>query len=369
MGAGISIGSTIARIRKERKLTQGDLALFLGVTKASVSKWETGQSYPDIELLPRIATYFSVTIDELVGYEPQMGKQEICAACERLRKAFAERPFAEAHEECQGLVRDYYSCWPLLVQVAAVYLNHLDLAGPEERAALVEETVGLCQRVRRGSTVSAHIRQAEAIEALLLLTGGNARGAADLLADAAAADAGADVILARAYSALGQVDKADETLQAMIYQSLVLDLNRLADLALLHADDREKLEIVHRRAVELAAVFGLEKSYANISAMHLAFATAYVMADDADGAIACLEDYERACRSLEFPVKLHGDEFFDKIESWLEEENATGTSAPRDEALIKQSMLAGVVANPVFASIADDPRFKRIVKSLEGVAR
>ena len=45
------------------------------VTKASVSKWETGQSYPDILLLPKLATFFNVTVDELIGYEPQLNRK------------------------------------------------------------------------------------------------------------------------------------------------------------------------------------------------------------------------------------------------------------------------------------------------------
>ena len=177
MQSSISIGNNLARIRKERKLTQEDLASFLGVTKASVSKWETGQSYPDIELL----------------------------------------------------------------------------------------------------------------------------------ADTAMPDMGVDIILARAYCALGQADKADGTLQAMIYQALILNLNRLTDLALLHAANPGKLGAIHERTLKLFEAFDLESSYMNIAATHLAFAMAYIMGGDADGAIGCLEDYERSCRALEFPLKLHGD--------------------------------------------------------------
>ena len=66
MGSTIAIGANIYRQRKESHLTQDDLARHLGVTKASVSKWETGQSYPDVELLPRIAAYFDVTVDALM---------------------------------------------------------------------------------------------------------------------------------------------------------------------------------------------------------------------------------------------------------------------------------------------------------------
>ena len=54
---------------------QDELATFLGVTKASVSKCENGQSMPDILLLPELATYFDVSVDELLGYEPQLSKE------------------------------------------------------------------------------------------------------------------------------------------------------------------------------------------------------------------------------------------------------------------------------------------------------
>ena len=46
----INIAQTIIDKRKEKGITQEDLAEYIGVSKASVSKWETGQSYPDITL-------------------------------------------------------------------------------------------------------------------------------------------------------------------------------------------------------------------------------------------------------------------------------------------------------------------------------
>ena len=70
----INIAKMIAKKRKEKKMTQDELAKYLGVSKAAISKWETGQSYPDITFLPILASYFNVSIDELIGYEPQMMK-------------------------------------------------------------------------------------------------------------------------------------------------------------------------------------------------------------------------------------------------------------------------------------------------------
>ena len=365
----ISIGSNIYKLRKEARLTQDDLASYLGVTKASVSKWETGQSYPDIELLPRIAAYFGISVDELMGYEPQLSKSDIGRECARLRQAFASEPFERAHAHCQQLVRDYYSCYPLLAQIAVLYLNHLNLVEGAEREKLAEEALGLCRRVRRNSTASVDVRLAEAVGASLLLATDKPQAAIEELGETIGFDMGADVLLANAYSAMGQIDEADKTLQGALFQSLTLCLNRLAQMAVLYAAEPEKLAITHERALGLIDVFEFEDVFLNTAAVHQAFAMAYIMGGNAQRALDCLEDYERACRKLEFPLRLHGDDFFDKAEAWLEDVNDIGTNAPSDDALIKKNMVEGVAANPAFAALVDEPRFKHVVKSLQEIAR
>ena len=66
----LNIGEKIKAKRRERALTQEELAALLGVTKAAVSKWENKESYPDITLLPQIAQLFHITMDELFDYTP-----------------------------------------------------------------------------------------------------------------------------------------------------------------------------------------------------------------------------------------------------------------------------------------------------------
>lgn len=61
------IGEQLKALRKEKQLTQEALADVLGVSYQSVSRWELGICYPDIELLPTIANYFGVTIDQLLS--------------------------------------------------------------------------------------------------------------------------------------------------------------------------------------------------------------------------------------------------------------------------------------------------------------
>ncbi|HWR05319.1 methyltransferase domain-containing protein [Sporomusa sp.] len=63
-----SLGKNISRYRKLKNITQEELATQLNITFQAVSKWETNQTYPDITLLPHLASILEVSIDRLMGY-------------------------------------------------------------------------------------------------------------------------------------------------------------------------------------------------------------------------------------------------------------------------------------------------------------
>ena len=67
----MNFAEIIVKYRKALGLTQEGLAQRLGVTNQAVSKWESGQSCPDLALLPLLADLFGITIDELFGREPK----------------------------------------------------------------------------------------------------------------------------------------------------------------------------------------------------------------------------------------------------------------------------------------------------------
>ena len=63
----IMISDNLKELRKKKNNTQEDLAEFLTVSSAAVSKWERGECYPDIEFLPKIASYYDISMDDLFG--------------------------------------------------------------------------------------------------------------------------------------------------------------------------------------------------------------------------------------------------------------------------------------------------------------
>jgi len=70
------IGRKIAELRKEKDMTQVELADYLGISFQAVSNWERGNSMPDISKLPELASLFQVSIDELLEQEKENENQE-----------------------------------------------------------------------------------------------------------------------------------------------------------------------------------------------------------------------------------------------------------------------------------------------------
>ena len=73
----MEMGKEIRRLRNDRGLTQEALAAALNVTAQTVSKWECGNSIPDVQLLPEIAVYFGVSIDQLFAMSPEQQMERI----------------------------------------------------------------------------------------------------------------------------------------------------------------------------------------------------------------------------------------------------------------------------------------------------
>ena len=73
----INMKDTLRTLRKEKNVTREELAVHLGISVQSVGKWERGEGFPDITLLPAIALYFGVTVDTLLDVDKARVEEKI----------------------------------------------------------------------------------------------------------------------------------------------------------------------------------------------------------------------------------------------------------------------------------------------------
>lgn len=362
----INIAHVLVSKRKEKGITQDDLAHFIAVSKASVSKWETGQSYPDVTLLPQLAAYFNISIDELMDYKPQMVKADIRKLYLQLAADFASEPFDKVMNRCRGIIKKYFSCFPLLFQMGVLLVNHSGLAGsPEKTLSVIKETLDLFLRVKLESDDLGLEKQALFMEALCHISLGEPQVALELLDGAPAPAMPPEVLLASAYQMTGKLEEAKSVLQIGIYQNIVVLFNFFIPYLALCADEADKHDEILRRALLVAEAFDLKHLHPAIySPIYITAAQTYIIQGKKDQALDMLQSYTRVVTGDIYPLRLHGDKFFDLLDNWLDEIDL-GNNLPRDERTARQSMFSIVADNPIFTVLADEPKFQQIVNSLK----
>lgn len=362
----IGIAHVLTEKRREKGITQDELAEYIGVSKASVSKWETGQSYPDITFLPLLAAYFNISIDELMNYAPQMEKGDMRRLYRRLAGDFAGKPFDAVMGEVREIVRKYYSCWPLLYQMAALIINHHMLArDADAQKGLLCEAEEICARVRTQSGDVRLAHEAALLEAASALMRGDALPVFGLLGEEMPLLSSEGMIIAQAHQMQGNAGKAREVLEIGIYQHLLMLVGSMPGFLMLSMEDDARVEEIVRRTRAVADAFHLEELNSNVTAQfYLAAAQAYCMRGKADEAIGMLARYTDLCVSGRFAYTMRGDDFFDALDAWFENFDL-GKDAPRSRRLIEESMFEGVARNPAFQMLAERPEFIRMVDALK----
>lgn len=356
----LGIGEVILQMRRRKGITQDELAHYIGVSKASVSKWETGQSYPDITFLPLLASYFSITIDELLHYEPQMGKEDIRVLCKRLSEDFVKLPFDSVYAECRHIIQKYYSCYPLLYAMGTLLLNHSMFAKSTKGHELFEECLMLFQRVREESGNARLAMQATEMEAVCYIALSKPKLALALLEPEFHFRQPATVLISAAQQILEQKEEAIATLQAGVYENLYAMVGVWVALLAAYTDDIPRFDLAAERLRALADLFHLKDLHPGMALNMLAiFAIGYATQGRIPQALEAVEVYWAYAKATAKDLRLHGDAFFDHIDSVLADFEVE-TTPPRNPAIILHSVIDSIVSTPAFDLLDNEPAFQQI---------
>lgn len=143
-----AFSEALAALRSENGLTQEEVANHLGITKAAVSKWECGQSMPDIALLPAIAQLYAVSIDDLFGGSEELNQERIDAAYLRALELFSV-DFPSGLEYVKEQVRLHWSNASLLRKMGLALFAQIPSLSGYEGTSVSEDALVCAQEVER----------------------------------------------------------------------------------------------------------------------------------------------------------------------------------------------------------------------------
>ncbi len=366
-----------AQLRRQNNLTQEYVAHHLGITKAAVSKWECGHSFPDITLVPTIAALFSVSIDELFDYRCDLDQDRIDDITRTAMSLLASHSEG-ALDHLRVQAKAHWSCPELLRALAlAVYA-----CTPQQR--------GFCPQALEDEALECAEETARLFERALQLTGTQHLSASELTAYATVEhwlDKNDEarrlieplvktepnitaLLLAQLLDAKGESMQAVRTLQQGLLFSLIEATSFLQALTNTYLNDETHLSCVMDLGRYLArhpAIYAVSPFMPSMLA--LVQAESEANNDHAASALAhlrefahCLDDY---CAFIEQPGE---DPIFDHVGDLMCQEGEPDTHDTKNESItaVRHTFARRIASNPAWSAFAKNEEFNDIVRAIEG---
>lgn len=349
-------GKNLFFLRKQKNLTQQEVADRLGVTDKAVSKWENGGSYPDITLLPALARIFGQTVDSLLSSDEEPDREEMNRLEHECAARFTDGDFAGALEHCRKTAEKYPENRELSLRVGTVIPCFLTGEEEEQREAL-ELSDRLLETAMR-SDEPAIRDSARQMLATNRMRENRYDEAEKLLNGIPRSEAHPEGLLPAVYLLQGKLDEAELLQQRNLLKSVLQaesSLGSLISVALRRKRNEDALKLVKMQEAltELFSIqefFGIqnEQAYAGIDAAM----------EKKEETLLHLKRYlEAAARfygKREKPPQVCDLWIFNRLPS---EKDTIPCS------ITGEQIAESVEQNPKFAFLRDDPEFREMLRS------
>jgi transcriptional regulator with XRE-family HTH domain len=129
----MQVGDVIRKYRKDRNMTQEEMAKRLGVTAPAVNKWENGNSLPDVALLSPIARLLNISVDTLLSHEKELSALEVNRLVEEANEKLKKENTDEVFVWIKKCLTEYPNCNNLILWMARVFDSHLSMSETADR--------------------------------------------------------------------------------------------------------------------------------------------------------------------------------------------------------------------------------------------
>ena len=120
----MTVGAVIRHYRKQKNMTQEEMASRLGVTAPAVNKWERGNTLPDVALLAPIARLLGISTDTLLSFREELTDGEVQQFLSTIQRDLESRDFPDVFLRVKEKIEEYPNCDRLIWQAALILDAH-----------------------------------------------------------------------------------------------------------------------------------------------------------------------------------------------------------------------------------------------------
>ncbi len=244
----IRLSENLQKLRTEKKCTQEDIANALHITPQAVSKWERAESLPDIALLPRLACFFNVTVDDLLGVEESRKREKISEYKNRSRKLHNTGKISGAVKLWRKALEEF----PEDTECLDGLMNSLHFLSNDEKSPDdYREIVSIAEKILSRSTDEKFRRNATQILVYDLPLVGRTEEAEKLAESAPTMVLSSQVFLEYICKIKGDNEKGRQVCIDAVLTFLEMAVNLFYDLCIFNKDDPEYCIRIHETYIRL----------------------------------------------------------------------------------------------------------------------
>lgn len=267
----MQVGNTIRKYRKERNLTQEEMASRLGVSAPAVSKWENGNSLPDISLLSPIARLLDISIDLLLSHEKELSNREVNQLLEELDKKLKTEALDQVFHWMKGYLEKYPNCFILILWMAQVFDSKRQMIGLSDGEKYDDYILNCYKRVLESDDERIKTNAAESLY-YFYMNKNEYEQAEQYLSHLSQENPERKRKQAMIYSKTGRQEEAYKAYEELLYagyQSLNMTFNNIYLLSL-EEKDYDKAHMLVEKIQKLANLFEFGEYHELSSALELA---------------------------------------------------------------------------------------------------
>jgi transcriptional regulator with XRE-family HTH domain len=276
----MNINEVIRKYRKEKNMTQEEMANRLGVTAPAVNKWESGASMPDISLLAPIARLLGISLDELLSFNESLSEIEEKGIINEVNMLLNTQPMEVGFKRITDIVKEYPNAENLILSLVTVFAGRRMVFSAQDMQEYEKWIHSTYKNLQGSNSEFIRHRATDGLYAYYISREQYAE-AEECLEYYSADDPDRKRKLAPILYGTGKYEEAYKTIEELLfsdYQRISVGLNELFTVAIKNGD-YEKAKKAIEKVCALAKLFEMGKYHENAS--RVSYASAMKDADEA----------------------------------------------------------------------------------------